>query len=97
MEVGGEAHDNVIHANESSNPSPTITDLVTVGVDDKRRSLVWPEYLVIEGSNFTDGMKRAKCSQCKRATFIATSNYEMSNMKKHLEKCKAYQSTKASQ
>jgi len=50
MEVGGEGHDNVIHGNESSNPSPMITDitdLVAVGVDDKRRSSVWPE---IDGS-----------------------------------------------
>ena len=80
MEVGGEGHDNVIHDNESSNPSPTITDLMAIDVDDKRRSSVWPEYLVIEGSNFTDGMKRAKCAHCKLATFIATSNYGTSKM-----------------
>ena len=51
MEVGGEGHDNIIHDNETT---PTITDVVAVGVDDKRRSSVWPQYIVIEGSNFTE-------------------------------------------
>ena len=68
--------------------------------DDKkevrcRRSSVWSKFLVIDRTNFSDGKKRAKCSYCKKATFIAIAQYETSNMKKHLEKCKAYKIAKS--
>ena len=59
------------------------------------RSIVWPEFLVIPASEFEDGMKRATCKHCESKTFIADSRYGTSNMKKHLEKCTAYQAAKA--
>jgi len=52
---------------------------------------------MIDGTNFSDGKKRAKCSHCKKATFVAITQYGTSNMKKHLEKCKAYQVAKSSE
>ena len=52
---------------------------------------------MIDGSNLSDGKKRAKCSHCKKATSIAIAQYATSNIKKHLEKCKAYQATTASE
>ena len=94
LEARGGGNANVLHANECSNPTSIITDLVSISEDDKRRSSVWQEFLVIDGASFTDGKKRAKCSHCKTSTFIASSNYGTSNMRKHLEKCKAYQATK---
>jgi len=94
LEAEGGGNGNVIHANGCSNPTSTITDFVPISEDDKRRSSVWQEFLVIDGASFPDGKKRAKCSHCKAATFIAPLNYRTSNMRKHLEKCKAYQATK---
>ena len=52
---------------------------------------------MIDGTNFSDGKKRAKCSHCKKATFIAIVQYGTSNTKKHLEKYKAYQAAKTSE
>ena len=66
-----ERQGNEIHANENLNSISTITTLDTLVEDDKRRSSVWHEFLVIDGTNFSDGKKRAKCSHCKKATFIA--------------------------
>jgi len=59
------------------------------------RSIVWPKYIVIPASEFEDGMKQATCKHCEGKTFIADSRYGTSNMKKHLEKCTAYQTAKA--
>ncbi|KAJ8427566.1 hypothetical protein Cgig2_006637 [Carnegiea gigantea] len=92
-----EGQENEIHANENLNSISTIIALETLVEDDKKRSSVWLEFLVIDGTNFSDGKKRAKCSHCKKATFIAIAQYETSNMKKHLEKCKAYQAAKSSE
>jgi len=50
---------------------------------------------VIDGTNLCDGKKRAKCSYCKKATFIPIAQY--GTTKKHLEKCKAYQAAKSSE
>ena len=58
---------------------------------------MWPEFLVIAAWEFEDGMKRATCKHCESKTFIADSRYETSNMRKHLEKCIAYQAAKAAQ
>uniref|UniRef100_A0A7C9DX17 BED-type domain-containing protein n=1 Tax=Opuntia streptacantha TaxID=393608 RepID=A0A7C9DX17_OPUST len=94
LEAEGGGNDNVIHANERSNTTSSTTDLVPISEDDKRRSSVRHEFFVVDGASFPDGKKRARCSHCKTATFIALSNYGTSNMRKHLEKCKAYQATK---
>ncbi|KAJ8434927.1 hypothetical protein Cgig2_029773 [Carnegiea gigantea] len=94
MKIEGQGHE--MHANAILTPIPTTTALDTVVEDDKKRSSVWLDFIVIDGNNFSDGKKRAQCSHCKKATFIAIAQYGMSNMKKHLQKCKAYQATKAS-
>ena len=95
MEIEGQG--NEMHANAMLTPIPMTTALDAVVEDDKKRSSVWLDFIVIDGNNFTDGKKRAQCSHCKKATFIAIAQYGTSNMKKHLEKCKAYQATKASE
>ncbi|KAJ8436079.1 hypothetical protein Cgig2_000981 [Carnegiea gigantea] len=90
-----ERQGNEIHANENLNPISTITTLDAFVEDYEKRRSMWLEFLVIKGKNFSDGKKRAQCLHCKKATFIAIAQYETSNMKKHLEKCKAYQAAKA--
>ncbi|KAJ8432109.1 hypothetical protein Cgig2_010233 [Carnegiea gigantea] len=95
MEIEGQG--NEMHANAILTPIPTTTALDAVVEDDKKRSSVRLDFIVIDGNNFSDGKKRAQCSHCKKATFIAVARYGTSNMKKHLEKCKAYQATKASE
>ncbi|KAJ8452451.1 hypothetical protein Cgig2_000040 [Carnegiea gigantea] len=87
-----ERQGNEIHANENLNSISTITTLDTLVEDDKKR-----KFLVMDGTNFSDGKKGAKCSYCKKATFLAIAQYGTSNMKKHLEKCKAYQAAKSSE
>jgi len=95
MEIEGQG--NEMHANAILTPIPTTTALDAIVEDDKKRSSVWLDFIVIDGNNFSDGKKLAQCSHCKKATFIAVARYGTSNMKKHLEKCKAYQATKASE
>ncbi|KAJ8426297.1 hypothetical protein Cgig2_007528 [Carnegiea gigantea] len=85
------------HSSLSVTPIPTTTALDAVVEDDKKRSSLWLDFIVIDGNNFSDGKKGAQCSHCKKAAFIAVVRYGTSNMKKHLEKCKAYQATKASE
>ena len=66
-----EQQGNEIQTNENLNSVSIITALETLVEDDKKRSSVWHEFLVIDGINFSDGKKRAKCSHCKTTTFIA--------------------------
>ena len=53
-----ERQGNEILAHENLNSISTITPLDTLVEDDKRRSSVWHEFLVIDGANFSDGKKR---------------------------------------
>jgi len=53
--------------------------------------------VIIPASEFDDGKKRATCKHCESKTYLADSRYGTSNMKKHLDKCPAYQATKATQ
>ena len=69
MDIEGQG--NEIHANENLNIISIITALDALVEDDKKRSSVWLEFLVIDGTNFSDRKKRAKCTHCKKATFIA--------------------------
>ncbi|KAJ8438619.1 hypothetical protein Cgig2_017957 [Carnegiea gigantea] len=92
MDIEGQG--NKIHANENLNSISIITALDALIEDDKKKKF---KFLVIDGTNFSDGKKRAKCSHCKKVTFIAIVQYRTSNIKKHLEKCKAYQAAKSSE
>ena len=64
-----------IHANENLNSISTTTALDSRVKDDKKISSVQSEFLVIDGTNFSDGKKREKCSHCKKETFIAIAQY----------------------
>ncbi|KAJ8429662.1 LOW QUALITY PROTEIN: hypothetical protein Cgig2_001658 [Carnegiea gigantea] len=77
-----------IHANEILNFISTITALHTLVEDDKKKK--FGMFFVIDGTNFSDG-------KCKKTTFIAIAQYGTSNMKKHLETCKAYQAAKSTE
>ncbi|KAJ8430110.1 hypothetical protein Cgig2_007083 [Carnegiea gigantea] len=88
MDIEGEG--NEIHANENLNSISTMIALDALVEDDKKE--VQCGYMMGRS-----GKKRTKCSHCKKATFIAIVRYGTSNMKKHLEKCKAYQATKSSE
>ena len=57
MDIKGQG--NEIHTNKNLNSISTIT---AVDEDDKKRSSVWLQFLVIDGTNFSDDKKRAKCS-----------------------------------
>ncbi|KAK9705574.1 hypothetical protein RND81_07G067300 [Saponaria officinalis] len=58
-----------------------------------RRSPVWQEYIPILPAQSKDGKLRANCKHCKNTNLIAESRYGTTNVKNHLEKCKAYQRT----
>ncbi|VFQ90044.1 unnamed protein product [Cuscuta campestris] len=57
----------------------------------KRRSTILKEFIILLSSQCVDGKRRAQCSHCKKASFLADSYYGTSNMKRHLDKCQAYQ------
>ncbi|KMT11519.1 hypothetical protein BVRB_5g108380 isoform B [Beta vulgaris subsp. vulgaris] len=83
MEVEGEQIGILanINENETEPESPILP---------KRRSPYWDEFLAIDPSVSKDGKFHAICKHCKLASFIATSHYGTSNMKKHLDKCSNY-------
>ncbi|KAJ8422357.1 hypothetical protein Cgig2_027940 [Carnegiea gigantea] len=88
---------------KSSTATPALTPNATavlgplVEDDKKKRSSMRLEFLPIDGINFSDGKKQAKCLHSKKETFIANAQYGTTNMKKHLEKCKAYQAANSSE
>ncbi|KAJ8431060.1 hypothetical protein Cgig2_027115 [Carnegiea gigantea] len=58
MDIEGQG--NEIHVNENLNPISMITALEPLVEDDKRRSLVQLEFVVIDRKIFNDGKKRPK-------------------------------------
>ncbi|KAK9683288.1 hypothetical protein RND81_10G129200 [Saponaria officinalis] len=75
----------------------TANDEIQVKIDtngfEHRRSPVWKEYIAISPGESKDGKLRANCKHCKNTNIIADSRYGTTNVKNHLEKCRAYQST----
>ncbi|KNA06208.1 hypothetical protein SOVF_182870, partial [Spinacia oleracea] len=55
-----------------------------------RRSPVWVQYLRLDPSETKDGKERALCKHCKTTSFISSTHYGTSNMRKHIEKCPQY-------
>ncbi|XP_021750313.1 uncharacterized protein LOC110715997 [Chenopodium quinoa] len=89
---------------EATHVSPEVPESTTFEKDvtiaepnsavlDKRRSLVWKEFLMIDMVECTDGKSRCICKHCQSSSFNANSRYGTGNMKRHLSKCTPYQNS----
>lgn len=58
---------------------------------EKKRSLVWLEFLTFDKTESSDGKQRSICKHCQKASFITDPHYGTQNMQRHLRKCSAYE------
>uniref|UniRef100_A0A803N767 Uncharacterized protein n=1 Tax=Chenopodium quinoa TaxID=63459 RepID=A0A803N767_CHEQI len=60
-------------------------------VVEKKRSLVWPEFLTLDRTKSSDGKQRSICKHFQKAFFITNPHYGTQNMQRHLRERSAYE------